>query len=61
MRVFLYFRSETRILKEKVVQKADCFISIVVKITSDISNRSQMFFKAGDLKISAIFTRKHLR
>ena len=29
--LFLYFRSETRILKEKVVQKPDCFRLIVSK------------------------------
>ena len=31
-----------------------------VKIASDRSNHSQMFFKTGDLKNSAVFTRKHL-
>ena len=31
-----------------------------VEITSDRSSRLQIFFKTGDLKNSAIFTRKHL-
>ena len=31
-----------------------------VEITSDRNSRSLMFFKTGDLKNSAIFTRKHL-
>ena len=31
-----------------------------VEITSDKSGRSQMFLKTGDLKNSAIFTRKYL-
>ena len=31
-----------------------------VEITSDRNSRSQMFFKTGDLKNSAMFARKHL-
>ena len=55
------FCSETRILKEYVVQNPDCFRLIVSKQhdLSDRSSRSQMFFKTGGLKNFTIFTRKH--
>ena len=46
MRLFLYFRSETRILKDECAYRL-LYIDRV-EITSDRSSRSQMFFKTGD-------------
>ena len=59
LRLFLYFRSEIRMLNfccaEARLRYIDC-----VEITSDRSSCLQMFFITGNLKNSAIFKRKHL-
>ena len=58
-KLFLYFVSETRILRIGCA-KARLLYTDHVEITSDKSSHSQMFFKTVHLKTSAIFTRKRL-
>ena len=58
-KLFFSFISETRILRIDCA-KARLLWTDRLKITSDKSSHSQMFFKTAHLKNSAIFTRKHL-